>query len=341
MDGRDGAARLHRRIRLPVSPLFTPSRWRRIARRLTLIAALTAASLDASANGFGSGQAASGSNWFCANDKPQSVEARDRVLQFAAVVREALQASGEEVALISRSGLNLSRFGVRYSHSGVLLASEGDVPWSVRQLYYDCEQGKPRLFDQGLAGFLVSAEAPDLAFVSIVFLPRAQADDLRRAATDRDRFAPLLAAHYSANAYPFSVRYQNCNQWVAELLATAWAPSQDRPSPAALREGAQRWLRQTGYAPEPITIDSHLTKLVAGFMPLIHLDDHPPADRLGMRLQTSLPTDIERWVRTQAPGARRLALCHDAQQIVVREGWQAMGDACVAQGDDRVQGFAR
>lgn len=263
------------------------------------------------------------------------------MLQFAAVVRQAAQDSGEQIALISRSGLNLSRFGVRYSHSGVLLATDGDVPWSVRQLYYDCEQGKPRLFDQGLAGFLVSAEAPSLAFVSIVFLPQSQADDLRHAASDRARFAPLLAAQYSANAYPFSLRYQNCNQWVAELLASAWRTPSPAPAASDLREHAQQWLRQTGYAPEPITIDSHLTKLVAGFMPLVHLDDHPPADRLGMQLQTSLPTDIERWVRTQAPGARRLELCHDSEQIVVREGWQAMGDRCVARAGDRVHRFVR
>ena len=88
--------------------------------------------------------------------------------------------------------LSVSRFKLRYSHSGVLLASEDEVPWSVRQLYYDCEQGKPRLFDQGLAGFLLSAEAPDLAYVSVVFLPKAPAGALRATAVARARFAPLL-----------------------------------------------------------------------------------------------------------------------------------------------------
>ena len=269
------------------------------------------------------------------------MQQQDRVLQFAAVVRQVLQDSGEQVALIGRSGLNLGRFGLRYSHSGVLLASEGDAPWSVRQLYYDCEMGKPRLFDQGLAGFLVSAETPDLAFVSIVFLPREQAEALRDTARDQTRFAPLLAAQYSANAYPFSVRYQNCNQWVAELLATAWRPLVDgEPAKGSLRAGAQQWLRQTGYAPQPITIDSHWTKLAASFVPLIHLDDHPVEARYGMQLQTSLPTDIERWVHAQAPGARRLEFCHDTDQIIVREGWQAMGERCTAQPGDRVQRFA-
>ena len=280
---------------------------------------------------------------FCGNGKPQTVQQRDRVLQFAAVVRQALQESGEQVALIARSGLDLSRFKLRYSHSGVLLASEDEVPWSVRQLYYDCEQGKPRLFDQGLAGFLLSAEAPDLAYVSVVFLPKAPAGALRATAVDRARFAPLLAAQYSANAYPFSVRYQNCNQWVAELLATAWAPPQalSATQPAALRGRAQAWLQQTGYAPRPITVDSHLTKLAAGFVPLVHLDDHPRDTQLGMVFQTSLPTDIEAWVHAQWPGARRLEFCHDTEQAVVRQGWHAIGEGCKPQPGDRVLRFAR
>ena len=179
--------------------------------------------------------------------------------------------------------------------------------------------------------------------MSVVFLPKAPAGALRATAVARARFAPLLAAQYSANAYPFSVRYQNCNQWVAELLATAWAPPDERataPAPA-LRGRAQAWLQQTGYAPRPVTIDSHLTRLAAGFVPLVHLDDHPEQTRLGMVFQTSLPTDIEAWVHAQWPGARRLEFCHDTEQAVVRQGWHAIGEGCKPQPGDRVLRFAR
>jgi hypothetical protein len=285
----------------------------------------------------------------CASGKPQTAEQQDRVLRFADAIRQTLQAGDESVALIARSGLDLSRFGLRHSHSGVLLRAEADasgvgtsdearVPWSVRQLYYDCDAARPRLFDQGLAGFLMSAEAPDLAFVSIVFLPSDKAAELRDAALDQPRVARLLAADYSANAYPFSTRYQNCNQWVAELLATAWAPQAELPDGPLLRERAQDWLHRTGYAPEPVQLDSHLTKLVASLMPLIHLDDHPRDAQLGMAFQVSLPDAIEAYARVQAPQARRLAFCHDTEHIVVREGWQPL-DACVPQAGDRVIRF--
>lgn len=275
---------------------------------------------------------------FCGEAKPQSARQQDRVLQFASVIRQALQASGEDVALIGRSGMDLSRFQLNYSHGGVLLRSSGDVPWSVRQLYYDCEQGKPRLFDQGLAGFLMSAEAPDLAYVSVVLLPAAEASRLREAALDLPRVSRLLAATYSANAYPFSTRYQNCNQWVAELLAAAWAPLPDSP---ALRSEAQAWLQQAGYNPQPVAIDSHLTKLVGSLLPLVHLDDHPEDVQLGMAFQFSLPGDIEAFVRQHAPGARRIEFCHDTKRVVVREGWQPLGTQCAPDASlgDRVLPF--
>ena len=44
------------------------------------------------------------------------------MLRFAAAVREALAAAGTPAALIARSGTDLSRFGLRYSHAGVALA---------------------------------------------------------------------------------------------------------------------------------------------------------------------------------------------------------------------------
>ena len=310
-------------VTTPTLPTWIKAMWRGVG---VGMAACMMASAWASSGGGGL------SMQFCATGKAQSTRQQDRVLQFSAAIREALQSSGEEVALIGRSGLDLSRFQVRYSHSGVLLKSDGEVPWSVRQLYYDCEQGKPRIFDQGLAGFLMSAEAPDLAFVSIVFLPKAQATVLREAALDRVRVSRLLAAQYSANAYPFSVRYQNCNQWVAELLAAAWAPLADDPQ---LRVHAQSWLQQSGYAPKLVQIDSHLTKFVGSMLPLVHLDDHPEDVQLGMAFQFSLPASIEDFVRLHVPGARRVEFCHTTTQLVVREGWQAMGE-CQAQAGDRV-----
>lgn len=255
------------------------------------------------------------------------------MLRFAAVVREELDASGEEIALISRSGIDLRYLGIRFSHSGLSLKHGGDVPWAVRQLYYACDEGRPRLYDQGVAGFLFNSDEPAIGYVSIVLLPREEALALQRAALDKRRALRLLAARYSANAYPFSTRYQNCNQWVMELMATAWG---DLPDGDDLRQRAQAWLAAGGYAPAPIDLDSHPLKFAATFMPLVHLDDHPEEDRYGLRFQVSLPEAMEAFVRERMPQARRIELCHDEEQVVVRQGWRPIAEGCRPEAGDRV-----
>ena len=179
---------------------------------------------------------------FC--DEPAALSAvqHDRLLRFAGVIRTALEASGERMALVSRSGLALGRFGQRYSHAGISLRGSAETPWAVRQLYFACEDRRPRLFDQGLAAFVQGMDRPSLGFVSVVLLPPDRAAPLETAALDKRTALALLAADYSANAYAFSARYQNCNQWVAELLARAWSGADwTGAEPQALRVSAQGW----------------------------------------------------------------------------------------------------
>jgi hypothetical protein len=251
-------------------------------------------------------------------------------------VRRELDASGRRTALIARSGLDLQRFGIRYSHAGISLKGNADTPWAVRQLYYACDEGRPRLFDQGLAGFLFGTENPRAGFLSIVLLPEAEGETLERAALDTPRALALLAGRYSANAFAFGVRYQNCNQWLAELLATAWGRIEADPDATSLRSRAQAWLLAQGYAPAAIELGSHWWMFAAGFVPWVHTDDHPEEDLFALRFRTSLPSSIEGFVRRRAPQAERLEVCHDERRVVIRRGWEPIDEGCVAREGDRV-----
>jgi len=297
---------------------------------LSLRALLLAACL---AGGAAAAHAGPASLQFCSRAQPASAQQQDRTLRFAALVKRELEASGEAVALISRSGVDLHRFGLRYSHAGVSLKANGNSPWSVRQLYYACDEQRPRLYDQGLPGFLLGDDGANTGYVSIVLLPREQAAELETAALDNARALRLLAATYSANAYPFSLRYQNCNQWVAELLATAWGALADA---ADLRARAQQWLTQSGYAPPPVDVGSHLLMFAAQFVPLIHLDDHPQDDRFALHFRTSLPASIEAFVHERVPGAQRIEMCRDGQRVVIHEGWEPVAEGCRPAAGDRV-----
>jgi len=262
-----------------------------------------------------------------------SATQQDRLLRFAALIREELDGSGERVALVARSGLDLGRFGVRYSHAGVSLKASDNTPWSVRQLYYACDEQRPRLYDQGLPGFVFGTDDADIGYVWIVLPAGADAATLESAALDDARALRLLAATYSANAYPFSVRYQNCNQWVAELLAAAWGALDDG---ADLRARAQRWLAQHGYEPPAIDLDSHWLMLAAPFVPLVHLDDHPETELRALQMRTTLPVAIEAFVRERNPGARRIQMCHNGGQAIIRYGWVPIAEGCRPQAGDRV-----
>ncbi|CAN5199948.1 hypothetical protein BH11PSE10_BH11PSE10_21190 [soil metagenome] len=284
----------------------------------------------------GAGSAQAGALDFC--DRPSTLTApqQDRLLQFTAVVRHELEASGQTVALISRSGLDLHRFAIRYSHAGLSLKSSDNTPWSVRQLYYACEERRPRLFDQGLAGFLFGTDDPAVGYVSLLLMPSDAAAPVEQTALDKPRALRLLAATYSANAYPQSLRYQNCNQWVAELLATAWG---DLADGADLRARAQAWLAAQAYAPPAVEVGSHWVMLAGGFIPWIHFDDHPQADVFALRMHISLPTAIEAFVSARLPAARHIELCHNERQMLIRRDGPPLAEGCNPEPGDEIRRF--
>jgi hypothetical protein len=261
-------------------------------------------------------------------------------------VKAELERAGRSTALISRSGLDLSLFGIRYSHAGLSLEANENSPWSVRQLYYDCQEQKPRLFDQGLAGFVVGTDNPRLGYISLVFLPEGDMLALEAAALDRRRALDILASHYSANAHAFNTRYQNCNQWVAELMAEAWQAQAPQPAeaseealaePEARRRRAQAWLAQHGYEPTLFDLGWRPLMWAGQLIPWVHNDDHPPEDLAQLHYRVSMPGSLERFIRARVAGAERVEICHTEHQMVVHRGWEPVAEGCVAGPEDSVE----
>lgn len=281
-------------------------------------AALTAAVL---ALLLAAGGAQADSLRFCDVQKEPNATEQDALLRFSALVKDELAASGQDLALVSRSGLNLQRIGQRYSHAGISLKASANGPWSVRQLYYACDEKKPRIFDQGMAGFVLGTSDVAQAYVSLVFLPAEAGAALEAAALDDRRALALLGANYSANAYPFSLAFQNCNQWVAEMLAMAWGAAGDRAD-------AQQWLQAQHYEPTNIQLGSLM--LLGLFVPWVHSGDHPPADTGAGRYRVSMPASLEAFARERVPGATRVELCRSGARIVIHRGWTSIAEGCVA-----------
>ncbi len=274
----------------------------------------------------------------CDRPREPSADERDVMLRFSAIVRDELAASGQQVALIARSGLDLSRVHARYSHEGVALQDNAGQPWSVRELYYSCEDHQPRIFDEGFTGFVTGTDDPATGYVSLVFLPPGRAAALRDTAVDKRHALGVLGASYSANAYPFSTLHQNCNQWVMELLADAWGDGDagtDARTDANARTRAQAWLRSQGYLPTVFTASAHPMMWLADLVPWMANDDHPPEELAHNRYNVSMPASIETFVQAKVPGARRVEVCHAGRRVVVHRGWDDIGEGCVAGPADR------
>ena len=289
---------------------------------------------------------------FCDRAADVSATEQDRQLQVVALARRVLEASGASAALVSRSGTDLSRFHLQYSHSGLALKDSRNGPWSVRQLYYACDESRARLYDQGLAGFLLSAGNTPTVRLSLVTLPDRDGARLATRALDNRLALALLSPRYSASAYAFGTRYQNCNQWVAELMGFAWAPQNAMGTTTAAPEAAanpppdtadtptraraQAWLAELGYDPAPVVVPSHAVMFAAQFVPLVHTDDHPLDDRYAMRLRVSTPTALEAFAHRQVPNAQRIEFCAAGREVVIRRGWNPLPPDCGAGAGDEV-----
>lgn len=286
---------------------------------------------------------------WCADPPALSATQQDPLFRLSALIKDELERSGRSVALIARSGLDLSRFETRYSHAGVSLKANPNAPWSVRQLYFACDERKPKLYDQGLPGFLLGAHDPSVSYVSVVWLPADAGQAVERAALDSTAALQVLGSSYSANAYPFSTLYQNCNQWVMELLATAWrgqngdtrdtsgtdsvAPRVTTPD-ATPRTLAQRWLRDQGYAPSRFNVSPPLMWL-GNLMPWLHNADHPTEDLAQHTYSVSMPASIERFVQNHIPSATRTEFCLANNRVVIHQGWDGIAEGCHPGPQDR------
>ncbi len=272
--------------------------------------------------------ARAGTELLCTAEREPTVAQQARALRFSAALRELLMEGGQDLALVARDGLDLRRFGQRYSHAGLALRDNPAGPWAVRQLYFDCDSGQPRLFDQGLAAFVQGGQRAGQGFVAVLLLPAQATEALRAVALDNARALQLLHPAYSANAYVFGLRFQNCNQWLAELLAAAWGDAQDR------RE-AQQWLRAQGYEGTVIQLPGRPWLWLAAFSPWLHLQEHPEDDLAAARQRISLPQGLMDWLLQRFPQARRVDVCERAEGLLVREGGFRPDEPCAERPGDR------
>ncbi|MCU6496197.1 DUF2145 domain-containing protein [Rugamonas sp. A1-17] len=143
-------------------------------------------------------------------------------------------------------------------------------------------------------------EHPVTQAALVIVPPQKIAAKLGEILRDPATLHGLHGSHYSMVAYPFSTRYQNSNQWVLEVLASAEATD----FRIRTREQAQSWLKMAGYTPTEMHIGP-LTRLGGRvFKANIAFDDHPNALRFSDRINAVTVDSMLAFLRGREDGWR-------------------------------------
>ncbi|MEO5845700.1 MAG: DUF2145 domain-containing protein [Caldimonas sp.] len=228
--------------------------------------------------------------------RPPTALAVGRAMQLAELTAARLTQTGASVVVIARAGQNLSEYGLRYSHLGFAYREGvGDATvWRVVHKLNQCGSARASLYRQGLGEFFLDDLWQYEAAV-VVLAPQTQAH-LRALLADNVAVARLDTPAYSMVAYPWSVRFQQSNQWAIETLALAEDPA------AATRERAQAWLRLHGYEPSTLRL-SAFKRLGARIASAnVAFDDHPDEKRFSDRIETVTVDSVFRWLERERLG---------------------------------------
>jgi hypothetical protein len=219
-----------------------------------------------------------------------------KTFELALATRKALDASGAEVVVLARSGQDLSKYGLSWSHAGIVWRDHPAGRWIAVHQLNECGSDRSSIYKEGLANFF--ADNP-LRWEGLVLIPDAQTQALIAAVLAGDLPKRMHEPAYNMVAFPFSTRYQNSNQWLLEVIAASLSTE------ASLgRAQAQIWLQANGYQPSQLNIPA-LTRLGGRmFRANVAFDDHPSAQRWADRIDTVTVESIESFLL--ARGAKRL-----------------------------------
>jgi hypothetical protein len=220
--------------------------------------------------------------------RPLDVPTVRQAMDLAERTARRLDASGAQVVILARAGQDLSRYGLSWSHMAFAYRESPGTPWRVVHKLNHCGTASGALYRQGLGEFFLDRMVRyESAYV--VLSPEAQAR-LLPVLGENSRLARWHVEPYNMVAYPWSVRYQQSNQWVLETLAGAMEPS------VATRFQAQGWLQMRDYRPTVLRL-SALERLGARVGTAhIAFDDHPDAKRFTGRIETVTVDSAFAWL---------------------------------------------
>ncbi|MEM7016457.1 MAG: DUF2145 domain-containing protein [Pseudomonadota bacterium] len=216
--------------------------------------------------------------------------------QIAYQMYQTLESSGAQLALVARAGADLSEYGLKYSHMGLILRdavphSSDTGRWRFIHLLNHCGNKSSALYQQGLVNFFLD----DLfRMEALLVIPSPELQYRLIAKLMAHQGGAVHQAHYSILANPFAKDYQNSNGWVLEMLAAAQL-GDTQPT----RSRMQAFLQQQGYQGDSIKI-SRLKRIGARlFKANVQFDDHPRESFFSMRYEVVTVRSVVHYLQAQ------------------------------------------
>ena len=226
--------------------------------------------------------------------RPLDVYTVRQSMDLAERAAKRLDESGATVVAIGRAGQDLGRYGVTWSHMGFAYREKAGAPWRVAHKLNQCGAATAAVYRQGLGDFFLDRMFRyEAGFV--VLSAEAQEKLLPVLRDNRD----LLRMHidrYNMVAYPWSLEYQQSNQWVLETIAAAMEPT------VRTRSQAQGWLQMRGYEPATLRIGAFERLGARVTAANIAFDDHPDSKRYAGRIETVTVDSAFRWLTRSGLG---------------------------------------
>ena len=232
----------------------------------------------------------------CENKRP-TANAVSRSMLLAEHTAKQLDQTGAQVVALARVGQNLSEYGIRYSHFG--FAYRDGALWRVVHKLNQCGTANGSLYRQGLGEFFLD-DLHDYEAAVVVPTPEVQTR-LLPVLKDNARLAQLNTPAYSMVAYPWSLKYQQSNQWAIETLVKSQDPAA-ATRPLYTRDWAQSWLKLHDY--QPTTLHITALKRLGGRLTAANIafDDHPGEKRFTDRIETVTVDSVFAWLNRSGLG---------------------------------------
>jgi hypothetical protein len=228
-------------------------------------------------------------------EKPATAEGSAKSAKLSAQVREMLDGQRHSFALVARAGVDLSEFGLRHSHVGVAWRDHPRGRWYTFHLLNRCGTGQSELIEQSLEDFY-NVELHD--YEALIAAPSFPMQIRLQKAFFSPVAQTLHEREYNMIAHPFSTKYQNSNQWVLEVIASALAPT----GYVSSRLSAQDWLKENGFVPSMIPIGASKRAGARLFSPHVRFSDHTDEEWQAQRYAVVSVDSVIAFVRSRDKG---------------------------------------